>query len=158
GYVVTGLSNGTTYAFTVAATNSWGSGLPSAASNAATPGTVPGIPGTPSPTAGNAQVSLSWTAPSSNGGASISSYHIVPYIGSTAHTVPATRTTTPSYAVTGLTNGTTYAFTVAAANTWGTGSASATSNASTPGTVPGIPGTPSAAAGNAQVSLSWTAP
>jgi hypothetical protein len=77
---------------------------------------------------------VSWTAPASNGGSAITSYTVTPFIGSTAQTPvtvsgspPATTTT-----VTGLTNGTSYTFTVSATNATGTGPASTPSNAVTP--------------------------
>src|SRR6185503_12623371 len=68
--VVPGLTNGTAYTFTVTATNSVGTGAPSAASSpAVTPATVPGAPTIGTATAGNTQVSVSFTPPASNGGA-----------------------------------------------------------------------------------------
>ncbi len=97
--------------------------------------TPPGAPTAVTATAGNGSASVSWTAPS-NGGSPITSYTVTPYIGSTAQT-PVTVTGSPpttSTTVTGLTNGTTYAFTVSATNAIGTGPASAASNAVTPAT------------------------
>jgi hypothetical protein len=97
--------------------------------------TAPGAPTAVTATAGNGSASVSWTAPS-NGGSPITGYTVTPYIGSAAQTPvivtgspPATSTT-----VTGLTNGTTYTFTVSATNAIGTGAASAGSNAVTPAT------------------------
>jgi hypothetical protein len=80
---------------------------------------------------------VSWTVSASNGGSPITSYKVTPYIGSTAQT-PVTVTGSPpttSTTVSGLTNGTSYTFTVSATNAIGTGPASAASNAVTPSAV-----------------------
>lgn len=75
--------------------------------------------------AGNAQISLAWTAPASNGGSAITGY-TVEYTpsGGSAQTV-STGSTSTSYTLTGLTNGTAYTVKVAAANAVGTGAYSA---------------------------------
>ena len=85
---------------------SWGAG--SSAS-------VPGVPGSLSVLPGDAQVSLSWSAPS-NGGSAILYYHIDMEGPTTAKQVSGT-----SYTWTGLTNGTTYRFAVRACNAVGCG-------------------------------------
>jgi hypothetical protein len=119
----------------VQAFNSAGSGPVSAPSNEVIPteAKAPGAPTEVIATAGNASATVSWAAPASNG-SPIASYTVTPYIGTTAQPAttvtgspPATKTT-----VTGLTNGTSYTFTVAAANAIGTGTASSPSNAVTP--------------------------
>jgi hypothetical protein len=159
---VTGLTNGTTYFFQVAAINAVGTGSYSAASAGVTPAAVPGIPTSVAGTAGNAQVALSWTAPASNGGSAITGYHVQqatsangPYSDSAGCTL---NSTTPSCTATGLINGTAYFFQVAAINAVGTGSYSTASAGVTPSMVPGAPTTVTGTAGNAQVALSWTAP
>ncbi len=96
------------------------------------PAAPPGQAGSVSATAGYASASVSWTAPSSGGPAT--TYTITPYIGSVAQT-PTTVTGSPaptSAIVTGLTNGSTYTFTVTASNPNGSGPPSAASNAVTP--------------------------
>jgi hypothetical protein len=132
---INGLTGGTSYTFTVQASNSAGSGPVSAPSNAVTPteATVPSAPTEVIATAGNGSATVTWAAPA-NGGSPIASYTVTPYIGSTAQAAttvsgspPTTQTT-----ITGLTNGTSYTFTVAATNTVGTGSPSSPSNAVTP--------------------------
>ncbi len=70
---------------------------------------------------------MSFSAPSSNGGAAISKYTVTSSPGGKT----ATGTGSP-ITVTGLTNGTSYTFTVTATNSAGTGPASAASNAVTP--------------------------
>ncbi len=155
---ITGLTNGTAYTFRVEATNAVGTGSPSAASAASTPRTVPGAPTGVTGTAGNAQVTLSWSAPASNGGSPITGYTVTPSIGATAQTPIAFGTAATSQTITGLTNGTAYTFRVKATNAAGTGTDSAASAAVTPRTVPGAPTAVTGTPGNAQVTLSWSAP
>ena len=106
--------------------------------------TQPSVPGAPTgvtATAGNGSATVSWTAPSDNGGSAITKYTVTPFIGSTAQT-PVTVTGSPpatSTTVTGLTNGTSYTFTVSATNASGTGPASSPSNAVTPNDAAGRP-------------------
>ena len=95
---------------------------------------VPGAPTGVTATAGDTQVSLSWTAPSSNGGASITDYTIQysSNSGSTWTTFSRTASTATTATVTGLTNGTAYVFHVAAVNSVGTSSYSSNSSSVTP--------------------------
>jgi hypothetical protein len=133
GVMVKGLTNGITYTFKVQASNGSGAGPLSAASNAVIP-LVPTVPGTPSEvTASGAtsQAQVSWTEPS-NGGSTITSYTIIPYIGSTAQTPVEVGGGTPSAIVKGLTNGVNYTFVVIATNAIGNSSPSAASNAAKP--------------------------
>jgi hypothetical protein len=77
-------------------------------------------------------VQVSWTAPNANG-SSITGYTVTPYVGSTAQTsVQVSNGSATSAAVTGLTNGTAYTFTVTATNGVGTSPASTASSAVTP--------------------------
>jgi hypothetical protein len=132
---ITGLKNGTTYTFTVTATNAVGSGPASEKSNAVTPSapTAPAAPVAPTATPGNASATVTWSAPANNG-SPITSYTVTPYLGSTAE--PATKISgsppATSATITGLTNGATYTFTVTATNAIGSGAPSPASNAVTP--------------------------
>ena len=129
---VTGLTRGTAYTFKVAAVNSLGAGTYSTASSSITPPvTVPGQVTNVTGTAGDTQVSLSWTAPD-NGGASITDY-VVQYSSNsgTNWTSGGTTSTSPA-TVTNLVNGTAYQFRVAAVNSIGTGSFSVASASVTP--------------------------
>ena len=154
---VTGLTDGTTYTFTVTATNLIGTSDPSAPSNQVTPQapTAPDAPTGVSATAGDTTASVSWTAPG-DGGSPITSYTVTPSPadGTVTMTGPTSAT------VTGLTDGTTYTFTVTATNLIGTSDPSAPSNQVTPQapTVPDPPTGVAATAGNAQASVHWTAP
>ena len=120
--------------------------------------TIPDAPTIGTAVSGNAQATVSFTAPSSNGGSVITSY--------TATSNPGGITGTLSQAgsgditVSGLTNGSTYTFTVTATNAIGTSVASAASNSVTPA-VPIVPDAPTigtAVAGDAQATVSFTAP
>jgi predicted phage tail protein len=160
-YTVTGLTDGTTYYFTATAVNA--AGLQSSASNqaSATPVGAPGAPTGLSASAGDAQVTLSWNAPASDGGEQITGYDV--FRGSAANFKAGGPVATPSgtsETVKGLTNGTTYYFEVSAVNDVGAGSASGSVSA-TPAaaiTAPGAPGRLTATGGKVQVILSWTAP
>ena len=73
-YTVTGLRNGTSYEFRVRARNRAGIGLPSNRVRAEPKAFEPGAPTNLTPTAGDSQVTLSWTAPRDNGGERITGY------------------------------------------------------------------------------------
>lgn len=96
--------------------------------------TVPGAPTSVSGTSGSSQVALSWTAPASNGGSAITGYSVRHSTnGGVSWSTPvSTGSTSTSYTVTGLTNGTSYIFQVAAINSIGTGPWSASSSSVTP--------------------------
>ncbi|MGA1481828.1 MAG: fibronectin type III domain-containing protein, partial [Candidatus Nanopelagicales bacterium] len=92
----------------------------------------PGAPGRPVGTAGNGEVALQWAAPQSDGGGEIVGYQVeVSTDGQNwAVAIPDTRSSLTVATVTGLTNGTSYVFRVAAINDAGVGDASDTSDAS----------------------------
>ncbi len=148
---VSGLSNGTTYSCTVAATNSAGTGPPSSAMNV-TPGTVAGAPTNISAVAGNTQATISFTPPASNGGSNITSYGVTCNPGSVLASGQP-----PSITVTGLTNATAYSCNVVAFNAFGPGAASAPVSV-TPAGVPAAPVIGAATAGNTVASIAFTAP
>ena len=152
---VVGLTNGTSYTFTVTATNGIGTGPASAPSSAATPSTVPGAPtGVVATANGNAQSAVWWTAPLSNGGAAITNYTVTSSPGNKTCT-----TSGISCTVLGLTNGTSYTFTVTATNGSGTGPASSASSPVIPATVPGAPtGVAATSNANTQSVVTWSAP
>ena len=102
--------------------------LQAAGGGASAPGAPTAV--TAQPLEGSARVSF--TAPSSNGGAAITSYTVTSSPGG----ITATGSASP-ITVTGLTNGTAYTFTVTATNSAGTGAASSASSSVTPAV--GIP-------------------
>jgi titin len=128
-----GLNPGT-YKFRVYAANPAGE---SAWSEPSAPITIVGPPAAPtslSGTAGNGQVSLTWTAPSSDGGAAISDY-TVEYStdsGSSWTVFSRAASTATTVTVTGLVNGTAYTFRVRAVNSVGEGPPTSASSSVTP--------------------------
>ncbi len=152
---ITGLTNGTPYTFTVKAENSAGKSSASSASAAVTPATVPGAPTSVVGSSGNGQVVVLWLAPVSSGGSAITAYTVTASPGGQTCSWSSGAL---SCTVTGLTNGTSYTFTVTATNAIGTSSSSPTSGAVTPATVPGAPTSVVASSGNGQVVVSWLAP
>ena len=132
--VVTGLTNGHSYAFTVTATNEAGTGPASSPSKTVVPATTPGAPTAVTVTGGNALASVGFTPPVSTAAQPITSY-----------TVKATDLTNPAnggetitgssgpMVVTGLTDGDSYTFTVTATNAVGMGLTSSPSSAVVPG-------------------------
>ena len=133
-------------------------GNASAPSAAATPATTPDAPSGASATSGNGQVTLSWSAPASDGGSPVTGYVVTPSIGGTAQSPVTFSSPATSETVTGLSNGTAYTFTVSAINAEGTGPASAPSAAATPATTADAPSGVTGVAGITQVTLSWSAP
>lgn len=155
---ISSLTNGTSYQFRISAVTEWGKG-PFSDAVTAVPATVPGAPTSVTGASANRSVNLSWTAPASNGGNALSDYTIEYRAGAGSWvTFSHTASTSTSITVTGLTNATSYTFRVSAVNDMGTSSASTVSGAVTPLGAPAAPTGFSATYGNAQASLSWTAP
>lgn len=146
----TGLANGTSIAFSVVATNSVGNSGASASSTAVTPQSnsttlaVPGQPAAPSPTAYSGSARITWSAPT-NGPAPIRSYRVTSAPGGITCNLTVTSATTPPLQcdMLGLTNGTSYTFTVVAISAVGESAPSPASAAITPsagaGSVPSNP-------------------
>jgi titin len=148
--VITGLTNGATYNFAVAAHNAAGVG-PQSDVRSVVPFTKPTAPQNLTATPGNGQVTLTWAAPAFNGGRAID-YYVIYRDGMAVRQV-----TTLSYVETGLTNGQAYAYRLAAHNAAGEGDMTPTVLA-TPFTTPNAPQNLIATPGNAQAVLTWAAP
>jgi len=141
---VPGLTNGTTYYFTVTAINAIGEGAVST-ENSATPVTGTAAPSGLTATSATGSVALSWTAPAANGGKAVAGYYVYEASSAGGETTPvnAALVTGTSYTVTGLSNGVKYYFEVVAENQNGYSPASdevtATPAVVTTVTVPTIP-------------------
>ncbi len=127
---ITGLINGQSYTFTVAAHNAVGTG-PQSASNITTPVTIPGAPTGLTGVSGKAQVYLNWTAPASSGGSSITGYKVYLALAGGSQLLTSVNASTLGYAHTNGTVGTTYTYYVAATNAVGAG-ANSTQVSATP--------------------------
>ena len=151
---VAGLANGTKYAFAVTAVNIAGES-PLSAPLAATP--LPAVPPAPAITgalAGNTSVSVAWSAASG-----ATSYNLYYQAGSSIvkGTAAVIAGAASPQAVTGLANGTQYAFAVTGVNIAGESPLSAVQTATPMPPTPGAPLISSVLAGNATVTLTWAA-
>lgn len=99
----------------------------------APPATVPSAPRAVTATGGDESVRLTWTPPSSNGGATVQEYVVSGSPGGISETVAGTAVTIP-----GLTNGTAYTFTVKARNAVGLSTASAAVSATPAPQLPSV--------------------
>jgi phospholipase C len=153
---VVGLVNGDTYTFTVEARNSVGVGYPSLATAPKTIG-VPTAPPPPAVVPENGAAKLTWDAPATNNGSGVTGYVVTPLIGSVAQTSLVFASSARTETVSGLTNGQSYTFVVAATNANGTGPRSDPSNKVVVGTLI-APTDVVAVSKLAAVALSWQAP
>ena len=157
GYTVTGLAPGTEYAFQARAVNAGGAGVASDEVKATPAGDAP-TQAPAAPTifigAGDAKVRLSWNDPDD---ASISRYD---YRRKTAGTwagavsIPDSGASTTSHVVTGLTNGSAYAFQVRAVNSVGSSAWSNEVSTTLLRKPAGLAATPR----DGGADLSWTSP
>jgi parallel beta-helix repeat protein len=119
--VVTGLHNGATYTFKIAARNDVGVGTQSVATSPIVAGTPTAPTGVHASSNTTKTAVVSWTAPTYNGGFAINGYVVTPYVGGVAKAARVFSSTATSQTITGLTKGTTYTFRVAARNVNGIG-------------------------------------
>ena len=157
-YLDSAAANGTTYYYRVSAVNASGEG-PRSNELAATPTTVPTAPTLTSATAGNGNVALAWSAPSSNGGAAVTNYKIYRGTASGSETLLTTLDAATAYTDTSAANGTTYYYQVTAVNSVGEGPRSLELSAtpavpdSTPPSRPSDLQSP--VSGTNQIALAW---
>ena len=150
------VANGLTYYYEVSAVSSAGEG-PKSNETSATPRGVPSAPRGLTGVAGNAEVTLSWQAPGSDGGAAITNYTVYRGTSSGGETLLTSLGTVLTYVDPGVANGQTYYYEVTATNGLGEGPKSAEA-AATPADVPSEPRALTATGVSGQVALSWTDP
>jgi autotransporter-associated beta strand protein len=151
----TGLVNGHTYDYTVAALGLSGTGANSNIASVTPTQYKPGPPTGLAALSGNNCISLTWSAPS---GAGPSSYILERGTSSgvynVQYTIPAQYV---SYLDTSVTNGNVYYYAVGASNPNGTSVVSNQVSATPAAVTPAVPTGLAATGGNQQVALSWKA-
>jgi len=162
------LTSSTPYTFTVYATNSVGNSPSSAPSNQITTAAVATIPGVPTigvaTSTGSTTATVSYSAPASNGGATITSYTAQAYISGSPTGITGTLSQSGSGTIniTGLTAGTSYTFKVKSTNSVGDSSYSADSNSVTTTAAATVPGAPTIGAaiptGQTTATVAFTPP
>ena len=163
-YALSGLANGVRYDVQLRAVTGAGNGPWSAAASA-TPQTAPGAPTVSLITVGDGALAVSWSAPSEDGGSSITSYD-ARHIRSDALDKTDDSWTERDgiwssgplqFTLSGLTNGVVYDVQVRAVNDAGDGPWSATASA-TPQTVTDAPTIDVITPGDGALAVSWSAP
>ena len=135
-----------------------GSGSGGSGSGGSSTSSAPSAPTGLRASAGNGQVTLSWSSPDNS---TITKWQVQQKQGDGSYgpwvDIPNSTATTTSYTVTGLTNGMAYSLRIRAVNAGGNSPASAEVRA-TPLAPPVKPTGVTATAGHAQVTLSWDNP
>lgn len=158
---ITGLTNGQTYQVQLRAINAQGSGTATSSTSGTPAPAAPSAPTISSVSAsGSGQLSVAFTAPTDNGGSTITNYAYSTDNGLN-YTVRNPVSTTSPIVITGLTNGTGYQIKIKAINTSGQGTASLSATG-TPISA-SVPGAPTATKArltgtDADIYVEWTAP
>lgn len=129
------MTNGQSYYYKVTAVNAIGVGA-NATEVSGTPASVPNAPRNLTATPGNTQIVLNWLSPASDGGSPVTSYWIYRWTASSypkAIILPGNMT---MYHDTGLMNGVTYFYKIAAENSIGTSANSTIVNATPSAVLP----------------------
>jgi hypothetical protein len=165
--VASGLTNGRSYQFRVAAKNGAGFGEYSEWSEEVTPHkTAPGTPMNLTATRGNASVVLTWTENTYSAGAATTGYRVSVAVGNSpnfrtvalATACPKKAGANQSCTVKNLINGVSYRFTVAALNAYGYSADTDAPAPVLPATLPTAPSKPLVAPGVGQAIIKWVPP
>ncbi|MEY2900146.1 MAG: hypothetical protein RL247_312, partial [Actinomycetota bacterium] len=152
-FVISGLTNGTTYQVKLRGKNANHSGVASSATNGTPAATVPGAPSITGISAASQSLSVAFTAPGDNGGSSITNYQYSTdgtnyrALSPAQTTSPIVITTLSSDGTTLLVNGTSYPITIKAVNSTGASAASNSVNST-----PNVPAPPSTGGGGPTVT------
>ena len=155
-YTDSGLFNGWTYYYKVSAVNRAGEG-PKSNELSATPADVPNAPTLTSAKAGDARVTLVWSAPADDDESKILAYRVYRGTSSGEESLLIELGNVLTYEDGGLANGQTYFYRVSAVNSAGEGPKSNEASA-TPAGLPLAPRNLVAEASDAKVVLTWSAP
>ncbi|MBU6316567.1 MAG: fibronectin type III domain-containing protein, partial [Acidobacteria bacterium] len=154
-----GLVNGTTYYVEVVATNAVGAGQVPSSRVAVLPRTIPQPPVAVQAKFGNGQLSVTWSAPSSNGGSAVTGYTARAFAAESGGTAASSCTSTAmACTIPGLVNGTSYFVEVTATNAVGSSLPSGPRVEQMPRTVPSAPGAVRVTPEAAQLTVAWGAP
>ncbi|MDQ1383601.1 MAG: hypothetical protein QOG65_980 [Actinomycetota bacterium] len=153
---VTGLSNGLTLTFRVAARNANGTGVESPGSGTVVVG-APVAPIDVRASPGNGAVAVYWAAPPSNNGAAVTGYAVTRFDAGIAQSTQTFASTATTQTLSGLVNGKTFQFKVAAVNSRGTGPLSAGTGGQVTIGAPKAVAPPTATPGNGAATVTWNA-
>ena len=158
--VISGLTNGVTYQYRLAAHNSVGWGVLSNIISVTPRVMAPSAPALAASVVGSGQIRLTWTTPTFTGGASIDSYGYQRSSdgGRTWRGGYAGGASARSVVISGLTNGVTYQYRLAAHNSVGWGVLSNIISVTPRVMAPSAPALAASVVGSGQIRLTWTTP
>ncbi|MEY4397414.1 MAG: hypothetical protein RLZZ40_1170, partial [Actinomycetota bacterium] len=147
---IAGLTNGTHYSLSIAATSY--AGTSASATVSASPATFPSAPVNPVAVRGDGHIVVSWEA-AADGGRPLLDYTVVAQPGAHSCTTSSTHCD-----ITGLVNGTDYSISVSARTVWGTSTSASLSSTIRPATTPTAPRDVVAVRGDRSARLAWNSP
>ena len=161
-FVLTGLTNGTSYTVKMKATNLLGDSPESVVSASFIPRTLPGAPSIQSVSVGNQTATVSFSAPESTGGLAITQYRYRLNGGTSVpleyqeEVIEGSLVPRLSFVLTGLANGTSYTIRLTTMTVAGESALSVASSTFIPSTTPDIPIITSVSKRNQGASVSFT--
>ena len=154
-YTYAGTTAKSTYSFAIVAVNSAGRSAWSTAAWLKASAVKPSVPGTPVLTDNHGSISLSWSAPTSSGGDTVT-YKVEELTNHGSWSEVATGLTSPTYTYQGTTAKSTYSFAIVAVNSAGRSGWSAAAYLQAVAVKPSIPGTPSLTDNHGSFTVTWS--